>query len=423
MPVTHTVNAMMVLRHLGPPSTTVTPNHEDISADDDRVPMDLSNKHHSHSVPEISRLNRNQFLSILPRPLSSPRTPPSQHYILNNNNNNNNNIHNNELKCNSPHSSNSESLESSPRGKGDVWRLRRKDLSKSRWREGRPEDDINSIDINSHSSPDSGLHRDSPGEDEDIPTSQPGSTPPLRKQGHLIPLSIIRARYPHPAEGLPTDEENSLPPRQDKVLTKRARLEEMVTHIKSSKDRSRRTSGDDDTSSGGHATSSDEIVEDGRDLRNYNNLLTKGSGSCGNQASSKDDIMEDEPCNLVCSESRTREDLQYDGWKSNPSPPKPSCDSLSPMEAAKLLGMDPETYQQQMMQLQLTSAAMLGGDPTGMLKGMGPYPPWVYLGYYSQILQSFQAQEILRQYAIQSNPLTPNVSQGEKVSTHNSLLV
>lgn len=466
----------MVLRHLGPPSTTVTTttSHEELTHDDDRggAPMDLSNKHHS-VLPEIPRhhhpLNhRNQFLSsILPRPFSSPRTPPSHLHnnsynnILNNNNNNNN-----EPKSNSPQSSNSE--ENSPRGKGDVWRLRRKDLSKSsRWRDGggggsgggrmanNNEDDIS----NSHSSPDSGLHRDSPGEDEDLmmmSSHSTATTPPLRKQGqHLIPLSIIRARYPQPMEGggnlSQEDEDNnsSTTKKKDKVLTKRARLEEMVTHIKSSKDRSRRNSGDDDTSSGGHATSSDEIIDDGSReavLQSYHQpfLNNKGNIGCLNlkRTNLHHDadmmIMDDEPCNLVCSEGRGRPEdedeeeedhLQYNGWvknannnkiNSSSSPQnnnnKPSPDSLSTTEAAKLLGLDPETYQQQMVQLQLTSAAMLGGDPTGMLKGMGNYPPWVYLGYYSQILQSFQAQEILRQYAMQSNnPLTPNVSQGEKV--------
>jgi hypothetical protein len=298
----------------------------------------------------------------------------------------------------------------------------------------------NDEDNNSYSSPDSGLHRDSPGEGEDEDVSPNKSTsPPIslssRKQPQsLIPLSLIRARYNHnqhrgggdPSPGpanVAAEEEKA--PTGDQVKTKRARLEEMVTNIKSSKDRTRRNSGDDD-SSGDHVTSSDEVTDDSpTDLRNSafrnESPLEAAKRAAINLNLSRDvfrvhdeEDMDEEPCNLVCPKSRgaSLSDTQnFDAWKNKV--PQKTMQPLSPSDAAKMYGVDPETYQQQMMQLQLTSAAMLG-DPGGLLKAMGGYPPLVYLGYYSQLLHSFQAQEILRQYAMQSQNITPTVSQGEK---------
>jgi hypothetical protein len=468
---------MMVLRQPGPTSATVV-RHEEMAQDEERptIPIDLSNKH-SSSSPEIPRhLSRSPYLSIIPttiRPLLSPRTPP------NFNNNNNTTVNNNNLnKSNSPRSVASGESSPSPRVEsnssnsiGSGSRSRRKPnhyhhhndmASEMRWSGGGvPVEELNS-------SPDSGLHRDSPGEDEDLSFGK-DPTPPLslstsiRKQPQsLIPLSIIRARYSHKLraeeqEQMLNEEDNNVTSPnsgrpKDQVLTKRARLEEMVTHIKSSKDRSRRNSGDDDTSSGGHVTSSDEVAEDApTDLRSGNSnfrhrLINPNKGPIingsvlnfkrrnNNSELNEDDMMmEDEPCNLVCpksnnvsinnnnnnvsnrsSMSRT-DDEGFEAWKNanKPSANMKPDHSFSPAEAAKMLGIEPDAYQQQMMQFQLQSAAMLG-DPGGLLKAMGPYPPLVYLGYYSQLLHSFQAQEILRQYAMQSNPATPN--PGDKVS-------
>jgi len=450
-------DAMMVLRHAGPPSATVV-SHEEMAQDEDRppIPIDLSNKHSSSSSPEMPRhLAKNPFLSIIPttiRPLLSPRTPPNN-YLNNNNINTNNNV----SKCNNS-SSSPRSGESSPRvlegrNKRKHGTYNESTTSEMRWSGGV----LSTEDINS--SPDSGLHRDSPGEDEDVAFGK-DPTPPLaiRKQSQsLIPLSIIRARYSHklradvdqePMVVMNEDEggtgisPGSRP--KDQVLTKRARLEEMVTHIKSSKDRSRRNSGDDDTSSGGHdVNSSDEVTEDGpTDLRSSSSssLRARLINSCANGLNLKrvdendeeDVTLNEEPCNLVCPKnnnyninnnnnnnnnrsgmSRTEEST-LEAWKNaNKSPGSKQNLPFSPVEAAKVLGIEPDAYQQQMMQFQLQSAAMLG-DPSGLLKAMGPYPPLVYLGYYSQLLHSFQAQEILRQYAMQSNPVNPN--PGDKVS-------
>jgi hypothetical protein len=125
---------------------------------------------------------------------------------------------------------------------------------------------------------------------------------------------------------------------------------------------------------------------------------------------------EEEPCNLACPKQRTSipEANLLDMWK-NKLPLK-GLPPLSPSEAAKMYGGDPEAYQQQMMQLQLSSAAAMMGDTGGLLKATQSYPPWVYLGYYSQIVQQhFQAQEILRQYAMQSSNTSSTVIHEEKV--------
>jgi hypothetical protein len=197
----------------------------------------------------------------------------------------------------------------------------------------------------------------------------------------------------------------------------------MVSHIKQSKppkDRQHRHSGDDDTSSGDHVISSDEIAEDGpADLRNLGLRLAESTmGGANPLAICRDGFPmrsdEDEPCNLAFTKGRSNnscsDTIPFEMWKIKGSK---TMQPLSPSDAAKMYSADPESYQQQMMQLQLTSAAMLG-DPGGLLKAMGNYPPWVYLGYYSQLLHSYQAQEILRQYAMQSQNSTPPVSQGEK---------
>jgi hypothetical protein len=313
-----------------------------------------------------------------------------------------------------------------------------------RWRDVsflHPHDEDN----NSYSSPDSGLQRDSPGEDDEQAAS--AATPPLRssRRQNLIPLSLIRARY-HQSHRTTSESSNngqdedcsSTKPYNaaDQVKTKRARLEEMVSHIKQvvpKKSRSQRLSGDDDTSSGGHATSSDEIADESpTDLRSAS-YRSDGIGESREILTVPHDIFRlqrndaDEPCNLAYpkagSESPIQEGINpMDLWKGRI--PLKNAQSLSPAEAAKLYGVDPETYQQQIMQLHLTSAAMMG-DPGGLLKAIGNYPPWVYLGYYSQLIQNFQAQEIIRQYAMQSQSATTpaTVTQGDKVNKHYYLIL
>lgn len=516
---------MMVLRHLG--ATTVVPvgcRNENTSAEDRTpIPMDLSKSKPGHpgssSDPTLTPLNlgsKNPFISIPSsmRPLSS--SSRSSENIINNNNiniTNNNNIdlsaksHNNNYKSESPvnfsvrkspssqqpplpNNHHVSTVVSSPQASShshlynshpqQQHHHRRSRKSEVRWRElssavhGSGDDDDN----NTYSSPDSGLHRDSPGEEDDVTSTKPlspstmwrnlaamsasakfgnttGSTPLLRKQSTqpgLIPLSLIRAKYNHtnvsPDRYASWEEEHLLSSdktrpeggRGDHVQNKRARLEEMVSQIKTTKDtRTRHYSGDDDTSSGGHVTSSDEVVDDGpTDLRSnasYNNngrdkerMLLMGARKEESDKVAlnliKDEYEEedddDEPCNLTYAKSstpRTAEGIDIEQWKKQAQLKSASPFPLSPTDAAKLYGIDPDTYQQQIMQLQLTSAAMLG-DPGGLLKALGSYPPWVYVGYYSQLLQSFQAQEILRQYAIQSStPPKPSVSQGEKVSS------
>jgi len=343
---------------------------------------------------------------------------------------------------------------------------------------------------NAFSSPDSGLH----GEDEESQHIHNSNTTnildgnrssPLSSQNcsqSLIPLSLIRARYNHnssssssgsnkndtpPRVGL-TSPGNERPAGKTKIMkeSKRARLEEMVTHIKTTKEKD---SGDEESSStvssgAGHLTSSDEVAEErATDLtrrsrrkpisllhnrRRKEILMMMEQQHHRQHEEEEEEEMMDEPCNLVSPRkllsSSAIEISPSDEWKKENTAAgllhlgaqgimKGGGDAqldeaaAAAAAAAKLYGIDPEAYQQQMMQLQLTSAAMMGGanggagspgpDSAGLMKNMGSYPPWLYLGYYSQLLHSFQAQEILRQYALQSQGLTPsNLSQGEKVS-------
>lgn len=520
---------MMVLRHLGATAvaSAVACRNENTSEEDRTIvaPMDLSkSKSGSSSSSDAIPLNlgnKNPIIAIpspIMRPLSS--SSRSSENIINNNNIitniNNNDIsaksHNfNNYKSDSPVNfstrrsspssvqqpppNNSTVVSSSPHASShnnnNTLQQNRRNSRKSdlRWRE------LSSVvhhhvsgdddDNNTYSSPDSGLHRDSPGEEDEVSSTKPLSpstmwrnlaamsasstkyisnnsasgTPLLRKQTQqpgLIPLSLIRAKYNHtnvsPDRFSSWDEEHLLAtPEKHRSegggrgdQTKRARLEEMVSQIKTTKDpRTRNYSGDDDDmSSGGHVTSSDEVVDDGpTDLRNnvgYRGgrgggdkrmMLMGGSGRKEVESDKvamnlikdeyDDEEEDDEPCNLAYpkSSSPRPDGLDISQWKKqaqfkNSSSPFP----LSPTDAAKLYGIDPDTYQQQIMQLQLTSAAMLG-DPGSLLKALGSYPPWVYMGYYSQLLQSFQAQEILRQYAIQSTNQSQSPStQGEKVN-------
>ena len=353
---------MMVLRHIGPPTATATvvshEEHED--EEDGSSPIDLSKKH----VPS----------SEVPRHLTKP--PFLSH----------------------PRSHQSRTVQDLSA------RLCRTVGAQSevRWREAQQALSRNDEE-NSYSSPDSGLHRDSLGEDEDFHHNS-------RRQS-FIPLSRIHARYNQRNDEplvLETDDNSRVsnksdPPTSDQVQTKRARLDCLIANIKQSKpiDRSQRNS--DDRSSGDLVTSSDEIPTDlTESSRSGRSMAIVGMD--GFQIQPPED--EDEPCDLACPKPRSNslpETNLFDTWK-NKLPPK-NVPPLSPSEAAKMYGIDPETYQQQMMQLQLTSAAMMG-DSGGLLKAMGSYPPWVYLGYYSQLLHSFQAQEILRQYAMQSQNIT-----------------
>lgn len=506
---------MMVLRHLGAATATVACRNENTSEDErNPIPMDLSKSKPGLASPSADpiplNLNKNSFVSLPSpvRPLSS--SSRSSENIINNNNTitTNNNIDMSAkshtiYKSDSPvnfSTRRSPSSHPSPTQVSGVVstphlnstsshsnnnhhpnhhhhhhrRSRKADL---RWRElsvhGSADDDDNT-----YSSPDSGLHRDSPGEEDEVTSTKPlspstmwrmasatsasnaaATSALLRRQCQqhpsLIPLSLIRAKYNH-THGSPDRfaswEEEHLssseksrpdegePRRGDQVQTKRARLEEMVSQIKTTKDRTRHYSGDDDSSSGGHVTSSDEVVDDGpTDLRSTTPYRSRDKGILLAKLARKpepqkvglnltkdeyDDEEEDgdEPCNLAYpkSSSPRADGLDMEQWKKQAQLKSTSPFPLSPTDAAKLYGIDPDTYQQQIMQLQLLqqSAAMLG-DPSSLLKALGSYPPWVYMGYYSQLLQSFQAQEILRQYAIQSSSSTQSPApQGEKV-VHN----
>jgi len=357
----------MVLRHIRPPPamTTVVSHEEHDEDDEESSPIDLSNK---HNVPP-SEVPRN--MSNKPQ-ISHPRVPPTARML---------------------HGINSR-LCRTLGAQSDV-----------RWREG-PQGLLSGNDDES-----------SFGEEEDIPSSED------RRQ-NFIPLSRIQARYhqrhdePLLADESPDDHSHVSPKSDsttpDQVQSKRARLDCLISHIKQSKplDSSGRNS--DDNSSGEHRVSYGESGPQGlqtspREPPPFNIL---GLDRFRIHASEEDE----EPCNLACSKQRPNTATEanlIEAWK-NKGPLK-GMPPMSPSEAAKVYGVDPETYQKHMIQLQLTSAAMMG-DSGGLMKVMQGCPPWVFFGYYSQILQNFQAQEILRQYAMQSTNPTSTIIQDETVS-------
>ena len=129
---------MMVLRHIGPLSCKIVSreDEEDIAA-----PIDLSKKHVPIEVPHRRSSNHNKaapYISIVP---SVAHAQSRNLNILRNTEQNNNRLCAISASASAPN--------------GDV-----------RWREVslvQPNDEDN----NSYSSPDSGLQRDSPGEDDE----------------------------------------------------------------------------------------------------------------------------------------------------------------------------------------------------------------------------------------------------------------
>lgn len=226
---------------------------------------------------------------------------------------------------------------------------------------------------------------------------------------NFIPLSRIRFHQRRKEqlldESAEDDSVKSESATTEQVLTKRARLDCLISHIKQSKPLERSEPSSDEDHPGLH--SEEQRRDPAQELTPFNLFgmdkfqfrVSEENDSC-NASSRKE-------CSLL-------ESSLMDACK-NKLPLK-GISPLSPSEAVKIYGGDPETYQQQLMQLQLSSTSPMLGDASGFLKTVQNFPPWVYLGYYSQIVQQhFQAQEILRQYAIQSSNTHSTVSFDEKV--------